>query len=687
MRAAWLLVIAALSLQTGGSFAIDYTTATYDISGASETMSISTASIGQTVADVTLTVLSPTSVVVGTCQLGSWAAPGSDTCTSCEAGKYSTTASADSSAACVSCSAGKYSAVVGAASATTCTSCAANTYSGTVAGTSADVCLACPLNSSGPMGSQVVTNCVCDPGYAGANGQPCRACGTSEWCLAGASYPCPPHSNSSARSSRLDQCLCNPGYFGDPTLCQFCKEDHYCPGGAVNLTIACLDGKYALAGSDDPSDCSCPEHSTSQQKSSQATQCVCESGYYKVYSSAAALGGWTCQLCKPGEFCYDNTNKTCPPHSTSLGVAKSVQDCYCLPGYANVSSPTDQELCADCPANSYCTGKGAKETCVVNAVSPSQSPSASKCYCDFGWKGLNNSACVACQSPTFCYGGIEAQCPAGTFSPPMAWDLKNCSCIPGYWGGAGGACRACIAGKYNLFPGCMACNDTVDTDCTKCAVGTASSVTARNSTCDPCRAGTASSADGVTCDVCGNGTFSLARAGNCTACALGWFAAAGSSVCTACPRDTYLDVGGKGSVEACQPCPPGTVSSKLGNSDPQCTACPPGTFQFNGTCTSCRAGTYSRTGMVTCSVCLPGTYSGDDANACTSCGVGSYNDINGSTGCQLCSPGYFAELSGATACLACPIGFISTANGSGVCAECNRGRYAASGSSAVSLIF
>ena len=680
---AWRLAI-TLAMLASHSVTAQYTVATYSITGAIDPLVITSATIGQTVNSATITPTSDPSVVVGTCPLGTWAAAGSDTCTNCGAGKYSITASADSEAACVSCVAGKYSTVLGASTEATCQNCAANTYSATSAGASSAVCLGCPLQASSPEASSKLTDCVCNPGYKGANGQACQACGTSEWCFAGGANSCPPHSTALPKSSTLDQCLCNPGYYGDPTLCQFCKEDHYCPGGAVNLTYACLDGKYSFAGSDDPTDCMCPDHATSQQKAIQASQCVCDSGYYRVYSSAATLGGWTCQLCKPGEFCYDNTNRTCPPHSTSLGVAKSVQDCYCLPGYANVTSPTELELCTDCPANSYCTGKGAKETCVANAISPSQSPGPSKCYCDWGWKGLNNSACVACQSPTFCYGGIEAQCYEGTFSSPKSWDRMNCSCVSGWWGPMGGPCRACSAGKYNLLPGCKACDAYNDTDCTKCEVGTASSVEGRNSTCDPCKAGTASSADGRTCDACGNGTFSLARAGNCSTCELGWWAAAGSSACTACPRDTYLDVGGKGGAEACQPCPLGTVSAKLGNSDPQCSACPPGTFQLNGECTSCPAGTYSRTGSVSCRPCLAGTYSGANATLCMDCAVGSYNNRNSSTGCQTCGVGYFAELLASTVCLACPIGSISTVNGSGGCASCNKGLYAPSGSSVVS---
>lgn len=144
-----------------------------------------------------------------------------------------------------------------------------------------------------------------------------------------------------------------------------------------------------------------------------------------------ALGGWYCRWCQPGEFCFNNTNRTCPVHSTSFGVSKSYSDCYCNPGYKNTTTRTEANFCEDCPANYYCTGKGAVDKCVTNALSPSQSTDPTRCYCDLGWKGVNNSVCIACQSPKYCYSGLEATCSEGTLSPPLSFDRLNCSCIPG----------------------------------------------------------------------------------------------------------------------------------------------------------------------------------------------------------------------------------------------------------------
>ena len=205
----------------------------------------------------------------------------------------------------------------------------------------------------------------------------------------------------------------------------------------MNISIVCPNGKYSLPGSDDEGDCNCPVNAVSQQKASQVAQCVCSKGHYRVYNPNALLGGWHCVQCQPGEYCYDNLNASCPPHSISLAVAESLLDCFCTAGYTNSSAPSPQELCIDCPADHYCTGKGEKSRCVTHAISPTQSRDATKCYCDKGWKGRNNDECVACGTPTFCYEGIEAQCSEGTFSNPLSWTTSNCSCIAGRWGPTG----------------------------------------------------------------------------------------------------------------------------------------------------------------------------------------------------------------------------------------------------------
>jgi hypothetical protein len=77
---------------------------------------------------------------------------------------------------------------------------------------------------------------------------------------------------------------------------QFCKEDHWCPGGGANLTMVCPDGMYSLPGSDNVSQCLCPPYASSVRKSASASVCTCNPGYYQVTNATYLLSGWQCQV-------------------------------------------------------------------------------------------------------------------------------------------------------------------------------------------------------------------------------------------------------------------------------------------------------------------------------------------------------------------------------------------------------
>jgi len=416
------------------------TEAQYVISGASTNMTVDTLAGAGLPSYSSLILTDLTSVVVGVdaCPAGAYSLDDAQVCTLCPAGKYSGTVAATSSATCISCDAGTYSTAAGASSGQTCTNCPNGTYSSTIGASVAGTCLPCPANSSSYPGSKLLQACVCLPGFSGSNGGACSPCNSSTWCLYGQTYPCPPNSRSGPMSSSLGQCLCVGGFYGDSsmggpdlTVCQVCQRDRWCPGMAVNASYACPDGKYSLPGSDNVGACICPDFSTSKLNSKSVTACVCQDGYFQQFSDNYPIGGWFCAPCNPGQECYNGMNYSCPVHSYSYALAKSYLDCWCLSGFYNSTNRTEQDFCWDCPVNKYCTGKGAVESCVANAVSPVQSASYTACTCDLGYKGLNNTPCVACQSPTFCYAGIQAQCSEGTFSPPLAWDRLNCSCQAG----------------------------------------------------------------------------------------------------------------------------------------------------------------------------------------------------------------------------------------------------------------
>ena len=379
-------------------------------------------------------------------------------------------------------------------------------------------------------------------------------------------------------------------------------------------------------------------------------------------------------MCQPGQFCYNDLNSTCPVHTTSDIDSTRYQDCYCTAGYYNLTVQTADGMCQDCPANSYCTGGGSIVSCTANAVSPTQSPDPRKCYCDWGYEGVNNSACMACTSPNYCYGGVKATCPSGSSCANLSWGISNCTCNPGRWGASGGACIQCGPGKYKPSQGCSACTNQTDADCLICSAGSYSTMLGRSSVCDACAAGTYSLDGATKCLGCENGTFSLSNSSICTQCQLGYYAPANSSACTPCPKNTYLNVGGKGSVSDCMPCPTGTTSAILGNSDPGCSACPAGSYQAGDTCATCNAGSFSRGSVSSCSACVPGTYSGLNASVCKACAPGWFSAGNGSSFCVSCGYGQFSSTQ-ASVCSNCSIGSYSLFNAS-ACVACDAGYYA-----------
>ena len=156
-----------------------------------------------------------------------------------------------------------------------------------------------------------------------------------------------------------------------------------------------------------------------------------------IAMSRACLADIGSQECKPGDYCFNDVNFTCPPKSTSRADASSYLDCSCNAGYYNASVQSPTSLCQSCLASSYCTGGGSIQACTGNASSPTQSASNASCTCNLGFQGVDNQPCTACASPYFCYSGLRASCPAGSQSPVLSWSLSNCSCVAGRYGPPG----------------------------------------------------------------------------------------------------------------------------------------------------------------------------------------------------------------------------------------------------------
>jgi hypothetical protein len=129
---------------------------------------------------------------------------------------------------CTVCAAGSYKSTVGTS---TCTLCDQGTYSQNRGEWTSSSCLACPLYSTSPSGSNAASDCKCNQGYTGTNGEPCAVCpaGTYKDSL-GPSFcsTCPSGASSPAGSDSINDCVCNLGFVGpNGWSCSQCEVGTY----------------------------------------------------------------------------------------------------------------------------------------------------------------------------------------------------------------------------------------------------------------------------------------------------------------------------------------------------------------------------------------------------------------------------------------------------------------------------
>ena len=175
--------------------------------------------------------------------------------------------SGNNGGACAPCPAGMFKSSNGSAP---CSFCHAGRYSGAVAATSSMVCLACPGNSSSRPGSAHITDCKCNAGYTGPDGDACSACTAgfykhvigSDACIScqpgkyntqaasrseQACSPCLNSSSSPPGSANITDCICNAGYTGlDGQQCLPCVGGWKSVNGS-SACVQCMRGKYSLA--------------------------------------------------------------------------------------------------------------------------------------------------------------------------------------------------------------------------------------------------------------------------------------------------------------------------------------------------------------------------------------------------------------------------------------------------------
>lgn len=301
-------------------------------------------------------------------------------CTECEAGSFALRVG---QTLCVNCGEGKY-AITGTMTGQTydiCSSCAAGKYSSTVRALSESTCVNCPTNVSTTLkvGSTSILNCtgVCGPGAYSlrTNATLCGAC--------------PPGTYKQGTNHlSVAQCIdCPPGKYGESpgaTSCSLCEAGTYINTAGSTECSNCQAGTYSAASA--PNCSSCHEFASSPAGSS-AEDCLCNAGY-------AGNGVSNCYKCKDdwSQACpckagyYGDPRQyggctECPAHSSSPEGSYSGYECICEAGYYRLEefdygTYTYTYTCNACPANSISREGSTSEydcTCIAGKRKVKQS--------------------------------------------------------------------------------------------------------------------------------------------------------------------------------------------------------------------------------------------------------------------------------------------------------------------------
>ena len=406
-------------------------------------------------------------------------------------------------------------------------------------------CTECPYGShtDDPATSDEL-KCLCDKGWSGAGGEFCTQCpantykdmiGTSE-CL-----PCPSESSSPVESTSLDQCLCNVGRepldgecvpCGEGTfkdwvgneLCTTCPQEECTEVGIYRSACGgAMSGECSLECVDKPPfstftsgaayedhchyDVDCPNGTIPEYgtgfTSGDVVSCACQAGYASLNERCIACtpgtfkseaGPGLCQPCPENTYSESSASTGCSPcqnYSSSSASSSSVNDCICLTGYEIDYSYSDLApgpMCTLCPGGQTSDGQG-------GPCSP----------CGTNQYSLPLVGCIDCSEDTVTNSdGGSCVCRAGLRGDPSA-------------------CEPCPANTYSAA-GTMG-------DCTPCE-GDSSSVPGSQQCI--CNAGFSSSPYQIDYSF-GNGNPP------CFPCPAGSESVAGSSSCTPCPQGWYQD--------------------------------------------------------------------------------------------------------------------------------------------------
>ena len=586
------------------------------------------------------------------------------------------------------CVAGFYGTGVGrTGSGTHCVECPAGKYSHA----GATVCTNCPSYPLGTSrrGSTSVISCLCRPGYFGnlsdVNGT-CEECPVNSYCPGGVDMlSCPANSSSPRLRSVVTDCICDEGFYGaNGEACTMCPPGSECIGGWFKET--CESGTYAAAYSTSCLQC---QHNSSSSVGSGF--CRCDFGY-KTVGSRRMLTNGTCYLggCAPVRSQADCTIAgvalglgggnlaAISVLSNATGAAgcvwngnSSVLEWVNTSGICTPDQPCVCDQCADrqceaCPDGAYsAAGATSCTSCPLNSYSYFPAQNLTDCVCASAFY-LDEAS------------GLCAACPPYSTSAVGSTSSSECACDKGYSGDTDVSNVQCSTSTYSgdacnlpftfggqtystctdaVYPGFV--NSTINTirpaqsyQRAWCAIATPPvSRAAEEALAQDWYAFCNCTGQ---CRMCPAGTFK-AEVGEspCLACAAGKYSDDAASTCTECPAFKSSPPSST-HASACT-CVAGFVENSTTGDCEDVDEC-----QLNSPC-SAYATCNNTFGSFTCS-CLAG-YHGN-GSVCDACEAG-FACAGGLAPPQMCANGTYARATSAS-CLPCP-GNSTSGNASEFC--------------------
>lgn len=373
------------------------------------------------------------------CETGKFSGSQASVCTDCLQGKYT---ASTASVQCTDCAAGKKSAAVGASSESTCSACLAHEYSN--AGSAS--CTSCTTEEAtcAANGGQHLIGYYLS-GCGGTTPGTCAHCGNCESNQFKAD--CGPNDPGSCSE-------CGQGTYssGIHTSCWNCEEGKYRTSSDADCTL-CPSGKFSSTtpiGQYGCQSCASGKWSTANR---QACEWPCELGEYMDSGN----GWYDCKACGGGYFGTHGivSKSECTPCQSGKVQDQEVASACTSCGAGEYAKEVD-EPCEACEAGKY-NANADQTTCDLCAagkfLASTGSTTSSDCTsCDAGKISAEGaSACTTCSSGKFADGSATSclECTSGSCGAGT-----EVSCANGVK-----SCTACASGKYKSSAGTHTCSD------------------------------------------------------------------------------------------------------------------------------------------------------------------------------------------------------------------------------------